>query len=177
VAWTTFPSAGEPLRASVLQALIEELRPNGARKTAAEIVSNSNTPQDDDELTVPVAASTFYKVNGELLFTSNTTADFRWTWSMPAGATRSIDVFIFSRSLAAPSQMVDTRTFATGNSGADGLGLTLSSQGQIVKFSGWILTSTTAGNVTLQWSQNTTNLSDTTVHPNSFLELKRITAS
>lgn len=177
MAWTTIPSAGSKLRASVLSDLITELRPNGARKTAAEIVNNSNTPQNDDELTVPVAASTLYKLNGLIIFTSGATPDFRFTWSLPAGATHSTNTRIYSRSLAAPSQMVDTRTFITGNSGADGLGTTLSSQGQIVELFGYILTSVTAGNAVLQWSQNTTNLSDTTVHPNSFIELKRITAS
>jgi len=177
VAWTTFPSAGSKLRASVLQALISEIRPTGARKTANETVNNSNTPQNDDELFVTVAASTLYTTKGLLIFTSGTTPDFRWTWSLPSGASHSTNVKIFSRSLAAPSQMVDTRTFITGNSGADGLGTTLSSQGQIIEFTGYILTGANAGTAQLQWSQNTANVSDTILYAGSYIELKRITAS
>jgi len=177
VAWTSYPVAGSRARASDIQNLISEIRPNAARKTASEIVNGSNTPQNDDELFVSVAASTFYVLTGLLVFTSGTTPDFRFTWSLPSGATHSTNTRIYSRSLAAPSQMVDTRTFTSGNSGADGLGTTLSSQGQIVELYGWILTSSTAGTAQLQWAQNTSNASDTTVYVGSFIELKRITAS
>lgn len=177
MAWTTFPSAGEPLRASVLQALVSEIRPLGARKTANETVNNSNTPQNDDELFVSVAASTLYTLKGLIVYTSGTTPDFRYTWSLPAGASHSTNARIFSRSLAAPSVMVDTRTFISGNSGGDGLGTTLSTQGQVLELFGYILTGANAGTAQFQWSQNTTNLSDTIVYAGSWIELKRITAS
>jgi hypothetical protein len=177
VAWTTFPSAGAKLRASVLQSLIEEIRPNGARKTANETVNNSNTVQNDDELFVSVAASMLYVATGHLIYTSGTTPDFRWTWSLPAGATHSTNTRVFSRSLSAPSMMVDTRTFTSGNNGADGLGTTVATQAQIIEFAGIIQTSATAGTARIQWAQNTQNLSDTILYAGSWIELRRITAS
>lgn len=178
MAWTAFPSAGSKLRASVLEALVTELRPNAARKTANEIVNGSSTPQADDELFVPAAASTFYVFTGLLVFTSGTTPDFRYTLSVPAGATWSLNAQVFSRSLAAPSASVDTRTGTSGNLGADGHGTTLATQGQLIQLDGWVLTSVTAGTCTLMWSQNTSNGSDTTLYgPGSWIELARKTAS
>lgn len=178
MAWSPYPVAGSKARASDIENLISELRPNAARKTANEIVNGSSTPQADDELFVPVAASTYYVVDGLLVFTSGTTPDFRYTLSGPSGMTYSLNAKVFSRSLAAPSVMVDTRTSTSGNLGADGLGTTLSSQGQIIELTGWVLTSVTPGTVTVLWSQNTSNGSDTTLYgPGSYFELTRKTAS
>ncbi len=178
MAWTSYPVAGSKARASEIQSLISEIRPNAARKTANETVNGSNTPQNDDDLFALVAASTFYDFRARLVFTSGTTPDFRYTLSVPSGATWSLNAMVFARSLAAPSVMVDTRTATSGNLGADGLGTTLSSQGQIIELFGWVQTSVTAGTVQLQWSQNTTNASDTILYsPGSFIRLDRLTAS
>lgn len=174
MAWTTFPSAGEPLRASVLQALIEEIRPLGAVKTANETVNGNATPQNDDELFVSVEASRLYKVTGLLEYTSGSTPNFRMTWSLPSGATWLNNSRVYSRAAAAPTQLVDTRTFTTGNLGGPGAGTTRATQAQILELFGYIQTSSTAGTARVQWSQNTSNASDTIVYAGSWISLERL---
>lgn len=174
--WTTIPAAGAKLYSSTHTAAMTELRPYGAWKLADEIVNGSATLQNDDELFVAVPANTKFAIRGFVIFTSNTTANFRLGWTGPTGYTHITNTKVYSRIAAAPTQLVDTRTFVEGGLvGASGAAsLVLSTHGQLMELTGSYQTSSTAGTAQIQWAQNTSNGSNTTVYAGSYIMLEQV---
>jgi hypothetical protein len=174
--WGSVPPAGAKLYSDVLAALFAERTPYGAWKLADEVVNGSATLQNDDELFVAVPANTRFAIRGLVNFTSNTTANFRLDWTGPTGYTHITNTKVYSRIAAAPTQLVDTRTFIEGALvGASGAAsLVNSTHGQLMELSGWLQTSSTAGTAQIRWSQNTSNGSNTTVYANSFIMLEKV---
>src|SRR6185503_11810362 len=87
MSWTSIPAAGAKLRGSVLSSLVTELRPVTVVKGSDEIVSNSATLQDDDELLLAVAANVTYRWSIGVAFGAGTAADFKFAFTFPTGAT------------------------------------------------------------------------------------------
>ena len=56
-------------------------------KSADETVNASSTLQDDDELTFAIAANEVWEFSCVLAYVSNTTADIKFQFSLPSGAT------------------------------------------------------------------------------------------
>jgi len=174
--WTTIPAAGGKFYSSTASAAFTEVRAYGAWKLADEIVNGSASLQNDDELFVAVPANTRFAIRGLINFTSNTTANFRLDWTGPTGYTHITNTKVYSRIAAAPTQLVDTRTFIEGALvGASGAAsLVNSTHGQLMELSGWLQTSSTAGTAQIRWSQNTSNGSNTTVYAGSFIMLEKV---
>ena len=95
-------------------------------------------------------------------------SDIKWQWAIPAGATLryqcnrvdlSGNVSIGTTQVAADVQTA--RTNGAGNLLA-------------VIMHGTLVMSSTPGNLTLQWSQNTSSATATIVHAQSYLKLVRI---
>jgi len=126
-------------------------------KKLDEIVNNSSTLQNDDELLVALDANKLYGFLLTCIYTSAGIADFKWGWSVPAGVTMEWQVV----SLVNSAALNQTQTKAL-----NGLGVTIET---METFSGVIRVGATAGNVNLQWAQNTANASDTTMERGSFL--------
>lgn len=165
MALTTIPAAGDQLRAAVLSSLITEVRALEAHKTADETVNNSATFQNDNELVVPVAANSIYLVELDAVQSSGTAPDFKFTFTLPSGATGYLNVFAHAESNVVTSLVgLPTATFALAGVGANARFMAR----------GYIITSTTAGNAQLQWAQNGAAVSDTIVRQGGTLVLRKI---
>lgn len=166
MALTTIPPAGSKLRASTLSALITEVRPVAARKTANETVNNSATLQNDDHLVVAVAANATYDFTMVLHYTSGTTPDLKIGWTVPSGTTMAWTAAYYdpSLSLGMTSNLTQTTVLALGGSTFN----------QSTYIHGVIITSSTAGNVQLQWAQNSATGSDTIIYAGSYIDLRRL---
>jgi hypothetical protein len=166
VAFTTLPSAGAKLRASVLSALITEVRPITARKTANETINNVGVLQNDDELLVAVEASVTYHMELRVSYTSGTTPDLKLAWTYPTGTTirwSGVDADT-AGAVRVAGNLTETSTPAICGSGGDLMAV----------YTGMVVTSSTAGTLQLQWCQNTANASNSTIYAGSFLTIKRV---
>mgnify|MGYP001558419133 CR=1 FL=1 len=136
-------------------------------KTADETVNNSATLQDDNVLLFAVAANEKWQFEGVLMIQSNSTADFKLTFSGPTGS-----VGQFSRIF---------REAATDNAGNGDLGdvdnsIAIVGGGRVfILFWGAIVNGANAGNLTLQWAQNTATVVDTIVHAGSYIKYQQQT--
>lgn len=166
--FTAVPSAGAKLRRSVLASLMSDRTPLFVKKTSDETVNNSSTLQDDNELVLAGAASTTYDLEMRLIVNTGTTPDLKFTFTVPSGTTGSAQLFTGSNPDSAASGLQGpfsiTATAAASGVGAD----------QVLIVTGIVVTSSTAGNVQLQWAQNVANLSDTKVKADSYLILRKV---
>ena len=137
--------------------------PTIVRKTADEIVNNSTTLQNDDHLLLAVGANEVWFINMLLLFESSTASDGKLGWAYPAGCAIR---WGHPNSYWALTVNPTTPLTETSTCGIGGLGA-----GVLVASSSWVLiiNGATAGNVNLQWAQNTAEASDTKMLTNSSL--------
>ena len=133
------------------------------RKTADESVSSSNTLQNDDVLKIALAASDAVEFSA-VMFVSSTSSnpDFKMTFTVPSGASirwmaEWFDEVAYQRSIIVTGSGT-TVTFQV-------IGGTLG----MVKLSGIVVNGSTAGDLQLQWAQNTSNGTSVTVQQRSFL--------
>lgn len=145
------------------------------RKTGTETVNNSATLQDDDALVLAVEASAIYVVEAQLRYVSGTTPDLKIGWTAPASATFTWAAYgpqVGASSVANAASLYRRRsigdTEAIGGAGSGG-----GNEG-IANPKGLLVVSTTAGNLQLQWAQNTQDASDTQILADSWLRLQRV---
>ena len=132
-------------------------------KAADETVSTSITLQADDTLTIAVAASSVYIVEGRLYVDSSGTADFRMKLDGPAGVTGDYDV-----------TNPQTAAASIGTAyGADTGSLNCSTATDSFFVQGVVRTAGTAGNLALSWAQGASGGS-TIVKANSYLKLTKV---
>lgn len=129
-------------------------------KAADESVDNSAVLQDDDELVFAATANKTYMIEVRLLLTTATTApDWKFGWTVPAGAVIywapewvniSGSVQGVWAGLAVSTNAVTLPTTGTVSFGGTTVGLVHG-----VHFFALLTMGSTAGNIQLQWSQNT----------------------
>lgn len=145
-------------------------------KSADETVNNSTTLQDDDTFVLPVAANGVYFFECFLRYSTSAVADIKFGWTAPASATMDwgkghvaeaalggFHALGGAGSPTTPAQVGGTQVGAGGGAGG----------GYMMLLAGFIVTAGTAGNVTLQWAQNTAEVSDTKVLKGSFVRFRR----
>lgn len=147
------------------------------RKTSDESVTSSTTLQDDNQLTLAVSANCTYAFRVWIMATDATDAngDIKFAFTFPTGA-----VCHFSgkgpHSLLASGAFGDgeyiARNTATSGSTVATYGLTTSVIG--IELTGLLIVSGTAGNLQLQWAQNSSDANATTVQSGSFMTLERV---
>jgi len=130
-------------------------------KEADETISSNNTLQNDDELLFAVAANEVYQFEGVLMVSTGATPDIKLTFAGPTGAVGS-----FSWEGADSSA---NRSFASAALGATTTFLVAGTP-RLVRFWGGIHNGANAGNLTLQWAQNTSDGTNTTVLAGSYLK-------
>lgn len=141
-----------------------------AYKTSTEPVTASTTLQNDDDLHVSVAASTVYEVTLVLFYDGDAAGDLKIGWTYPASTTGTFAAMALG-STAAASTDDYTAAFdiaSTANIGAIATGTTTTA---VVK--GLIVVASTAGTLTLQWSQLASNGTATRLFKDSYLSLVR----
>jgi hypothetical protein len=133
------------------------------RKTADESVSSSNTLQNDDVLKIALAASDAVEFSA-VMFVSSTssTPDFKMTFTVPSGASVRWLAEWFD-GVAYQSSSIVTASGTTANFAVTGNTLGM------VKLSGIVVNGSNAGDLQLQWAQNTSNGTSVTVQQRSFL--------
>jgi hypothetical protein len=146
--------AGQILTAALLIAGV----PIAVRKTADQTVNNSTVLVNDSELFWTPPVSTTYQLRLVLYYNSGTVPDIKAGWSLPAGAT-----------LTWGALYVNTAGGLTviGNLGAGTLSIGGLGAEANAEFHGILTMGSTAGNVQLQWAQDTANASNTIVRANS----------
>lgn len=145
-----------------------------ARKTADESVASSTTLQDDDHLTLSVAASAFYQAELFMIFDGDaTTGDLKIQFSAPAGAAFSygtLSPHTDQTSTTSSTMKVAEQTLAAASTyGCMGSGTNI-----IGRASGLLVTSGTAGTFKLTWAQNGSTATATRLRANSYLLLRRV---
>lgn len=142
------------------------------RKTADETVNNSDVLQDDDELTLPVAANATYVVDCWVVYDSNTTPDIKFAFTGPASATMEWTTNALGSSAAGGTgSTTTTRATIAGNLPCGGVG---AGTRVVATIRGLLMTAGTAGSLTLQWAQNTADATETKVRANSWMRLVRV---
>lgn len=151
-----------------------------AVKTADETVTSSNTLQNDDHLTVAVAANKTYAITGFLIWTGNETGDIKFALTFPTGATvhwavtggNNADTGFNAGGTRGGTQYFASLNQTSSPTGAiDIAGSTSPLHGHLL---GTIVTAGTAGNLRLQWAQNTSNGTGTVLKKGSWLKVEEI---
>jgi hypothetical protein len=144
-----------------------------AHKISSESVTSSTVLQDDDVLTVTVAASSVYELSGVLFYDgASGAADLKFSWVGPAGATMEWSSVCLS---AAAVDTGDIEAIAYATIGAVGTAGTLGAGTNLaVLLDGLLTVAGTAGTFKLQWAQNTSNGTATRVLLKSYIVLRRI---
>jgi hypothetical protein len=143
------------------------------RKTADETVTSSTTLQNDDHLVFAVDANSVYSIEMVLIVSAgNTTADYKFAWTFPSGTT------MFWGMVSEGGTMWQAGNHLTGPAalGTEATTITASSDNIITGklFKGVVIVSSTAGNMQLQWAQNTSDGSGSVVKTNSHIRYRKI---
>lgn len=140
------------------QAISQTANPGfGKKKTADESVTSSTVLQNDNHLVVPVKAYRRYMFYVWGSFYSDPAADFKYAFDVPSGCDGSYITYRLNETNVNPLPASDT----------------ISSGGSEDEFwlRGYLYTGSTAGNITLQWAQNTSNVVATTLFTGSLMVL------
>jgi len=136
------------------------------RKTADETVNNSNVLQDDDELFFAVGANEVWELTFIPLIDSPAIPDIKFAWGVPAGA--ELYRVCIRRDAAGALQI----EYALSGGSMPSQGVAVPRIVGIEK--GLYIGGVNAGNVQLQWAQETANVSDTKVLANSCIIAHRL---
>jgi hypothetical protein len=140
-------------------------------KTANQVVNNSTTLVNDLHLVAALpAANTYYHVAIIARYTSSTTADIKFSLTLPAGATGFIGGPGLTTAAAGQTADADfeavTIPAVRPYGGAGGATFTL------VTLNATILTGANTGNCQLQWAQNALDATNTTIFAQSLMKIE-----
>lgn len=141
-------------------------------KTADQSVNNTTTVVTDNHLSLPVAANAIYHVSMIVIVSGPTGADWKQTWSFPAGATGTQ----FNHGPELPvttvrSTNIQARSAPIGTNlsyGTDG------TENSAIREEIWLTTAGTAGSFTLTWAQQVAVVGATTVQAGSWMSAYRV---
>lgn len=146
-----------------------------ARKTAATTVNNVATRAIDPDLQVTLPGGTAaYRITAHLVYEATTTADLSIGWTGPSGATMSNwstgGAAVNASSNISGVVIITYATIATpGVLGGAGAGSIVAARPM-----GVLEVGATGGTFGLTWAQNTAEVSDTKIHPGSYLVVEKI---
>lgn len=139
------------------------------RKTAeTQVRNNSTTLQDDDALLAALAANETVYFAAWVIHVGNVTADIKFAFTVPAGAALAWADPNASLSTASTLQ---TSVYVTTSGGVLSYAGGATSLTQLLV--GIVRNGSTAGNLQLQWAQNTATAADIKVRTDSFLMVWR----
>ena len=162
----TFNAGTEPT-AGQLQTLLPIL---ARRTTDSSPVNNSTTLVNDSVLFWPLTANVTYDFRIVILYTSNATANFKFAFTFPAGC--RLD-FGFVGLLLGGTNTVDSRA-AINIASAGTVSIAGGAAPEAVHINGTLSVGGTAGNLQLQFAQNTANASNTVVNAGSSGTLRQV---
>lgn len=148
------------ISAQDLRDMLVSVYPTVRVKDADETVNNSNTLQDDDDLTFPIGANEMWAVDVVLRYSTGDTPRAKYAFSVPSGATGT-------HAGISQSTDMDTKSSPT-------IAVALRAGGVLAIIKAIIINGSTAGDVTLQWAQAVADESDTKVLKGSYLIGRRL---
>lgn len=154
----------------ILASVMAQIAPQAVIKGADQSLASSTTMQNDNALFAAVIANATYLFLCYLDYEGGTqgSSDLKWQWNVPAGGTlRYAEIGNNLSGVVQSPSLAGSTVWSAGTSGAGSL--------RGVLMAGSLIMSSTAGNIQLQWAQNTSNATPTIVHAQSFLALWRIT--
>ena len=147
-------------------------------KTADETVTSSTTLQNDDHLVLAAVANAVYVFALDLYITESTdyVGDSKMSFTCPTGATFDMHgagahATSFTGGTSSDGEWIGK--LATSSAGATlayGVGNVLTA----VRVYGRLVMSSTAGNLQLQWAQNTSDGTGTTLKAGSYMMMTRV---
>lgn len=164
-----FPTinAGTTYTASLIQSIV----PPAGFKSADTSRASTTTMTADPDLTMPLVANGWYTFELWLNYEGGTegSSDMQFTWSVPAGATLrgSADYVNNAGTTIVEVYFTASTTLQPGTNGSGAI--------RGVTARGSVQMSTTAGNLTFKWAQNTSSATPTIVHSGSYLKTTRLT--
>ena len=139
-------------------------------KTASTSRATNTTLTADPHLIAPMAANAMYDLSGLLDYEADVTGDFKFQFTLPAGATMNFNWVGFSSSDAFTNNAQNVAaTVATAGGGGAG-----SANSRGINLMGNIIMSSTAGNLGINWAQVVSSATATIVHQYSYLKLVRV---
>jgi len=162
-----FPvTAGADLTASLFNSTVDNagvMAYQGADSTA---VNNSTTLVASTYLTIPVVANGFYMYEDQILYDTNSTADFQYLIVCPFSTTNGPLSRVFLNTSLALTMNADTSLSTAAGGSAVGTVVPIKRSG--------LLAIGVAGNVSIQFAQNTANASNTILKVGSWIRLTRV---
>lgn len=164
------PLAGQKITASLLRSML----PQTVRKTADTSRSATTTFADDDHLTFAAEASAVYTMVGWIKYFASNTPDIKIQFSVPSGCLGEWAwIMPGATTLATTTTGYSIRTETNDVSGSR-TGYGTSDSTMFTPISGLFRMSSTAGNIVLQWAQNTSDATATVMYTDSWLQFQRI---
>lgn len=144
-------------------------------KTADESVISSTTVQNDNHLLVSVAANAEYEIVTQLGVTGSAAGDIKTRWTIPSGATtqrfcRGPDTSSTGSTAATTIRCV---ALTNGHATEINYGLFSTSDLSWIEERMYVVVAGTAGVVQLQWAQNASTATNTTVKAGSYITVRR----
>lgn len=135
-------------------------------KSSNETRTSTSTLANDTDLLFAMSANTNYHVRGKVFFWSNSTPDFKFSFTWPTSPTLlAIRRKVMQQTVTAyEAQLIDVVYWTSVSV------LTTTGQINIVEFDAIIHNGANAGNFAFQWAQNTSNADSTLVYAGSYLE-------
>lgn len=142
------------------------------RKSANETVNGSAALQDDNHLLFAIGASEVWEFEAVLWYSSGTTPDLKVAFTVPASA----EIYVGWGGSTSEADAALGGGVIVGSGTARGLqgGGASATPNRVATAKGLVVNSTNAGNVQMQWAQNTSNGSDTIIFANSTLKAYKL---
>ena len=139
------------------------------RKTSNESVTSSTTLQNDDALVFAIGASEVWAITFHVFFRSATGGDIKIGVTVPSGAAGTLTGIgpALGTSDVEDSNVVIANTTNTDFSGTLSFGALASGKYSYAQINVFVVNSTNSGNVQLQWAQNGSDGTATTVYTHS----------
>lgn len=137
------------------------------RKTADESVTSSTTLQNDDHLFFPVGASETWIFDMFLSPYGSSSGDIKFAFTVPAGATIKWSMLGTNSNAGSSVYMQTTGGASLPFQLFGGL------PAEMCMIRGIVTTAGTAGTLQLQWAQNTSNATATSVQADSYLQASK----
>lgn len=140
----------------------------------ADQTNATDTLADDNELSFAIGANDVWVADFWLSCSGNTTGDIKVTVSAPAGATAELQVLGSLASTSTPSQIA-CGYIATPGTDVVACGVQAGASTRTpVRVVGTVFNSSTAGNITIRWAQNTSDATAVKVRKGSYLKRWRV---
>jgi hypothetical protein len=142
-----------------------------AIKSADESHASSTTLQDDDELAVTLGANQTWEITSMIMAMANSTVpNIKIAFSLPAGATMRMWVTGVQDNT---TTAYDNFTLNASNT-AKKMTIGVTNNATLISIHGWVTTSTTSGDLTFRWAQNTSNANNVIVKADSYITARQL---